>query len=110
MQTNGDTKRNERARAQLQVQANPGGRIVHAGGEIIMQKIVVDVNGNRYFRRWKPGPKPKGYVMVNIPVAYLEIMKAKNEQCGGLLPISEQIRQAIRGALCGLRYISLFKY
>lgn len=59
----------------------------------------------------KSGPKPKGYVkvLVGIPPEHLELMKWKNEECGGLNPVSEQIRQAIRGHLCGLIYISLFK-
>ena len=76
-----------------------------------MQAIVTDVNGNKHLRKWKPGPKAKGYVkvLVNIPAEYLAIMKIKNEKCGGLNPVSEQIRQAIRGSLCGLIYISLLK-
>ena len=47
----------------------------------------------------KSGPKPKGYVkvLVNIPVAYLAAMKAKNAECGGMYPVNEQIRIAIRG-------------
>lgn len=59
----------------------------------------------------KPGPKPKGYikVLVGIPAEYLELMKWNNERCGGLNPVNEQIRQAIRGMLCGLVYISLLK-
>lgn len=62
--------------------------------------------------RKKSGPKPKGYVkmLVNIPVAYVAAMKAKNAECGGLYPVSEQIRAAIRGQLCGLIYISLLKH
>lgn len=76
-----------------------------------MQAVVTDVNGNKFLRSWKPGPKPKGYVkvLVNIPAEYLAIMKAKNEECGGLNSVSDQIRSAIRGHLCGLIYISLFK-
>lgn len=59
----------------------------------------------------KPGPKPKGYVkvLVSLPAEYLELMKWKNEECGGLYSVNEQIRQAVRGALCGLIYISLLK-
>lgn len=59
--------------------------------------------------RKKTGPKPRGYVkvLVNIPAAYLELMKIENEKCGGLNPVSEQIRTAIHGKLCGLIYISL---
>jgi len=59
----------------------------------------------------KTGPKPHGYVkiLVNVPAEYLAIMKAKNEKCGGLNPVSEQVRQAIRGALCRLIYINLLK-
>ncbi len=60
----------------------------------------------------KTGPKPRGYVkvLVNIPAAYHAAMKAKNAECGGLNPVSEQIRMAIRGHLCGLIYISLLKH
>lgn len=59
----------------------------------------------------KSGPKSMGYVkvLVNLPVAYIALMKEKNEQCGGLLPVNQQIRDAVRGALCGLVYISLLK-
>jgi hypothetical protein len=46
---------------------------------------------------------------VDIPEFYLAAMKKKNEECGGLYPVNEQIRQAIRGMLCGLIYISLLK-
>jgi len=76
-----------------------------------MEKTVEDVHGNKHRRRWTPGPKPKGYikVLVNIQPEYLELMRWKNEECGGLNPVSEQIRQAIRGHLCGLVYISLLK-
>lgn len=76
-----------------------------------MQSIVTDVNGKKSLRTWKPGPKPQGYVkiLVNIPVEYLAVMKYKNEQCGGLNPVSQQIRDAIRGHLCGLIYTSLLK-
>ena len=76
-----------------------------------MKRIVTDVNGDRRIREWTPGPKPKGYVkvLVNIPVEYLAIMKIKNEQCGGMNSVSEQIRIAIRGHLCGLVYASLLK-
>jgi hypothetical protein len=76
-----------------------------------MQKII-DANGKKYIMHWKPGPKPRGYVkvLVNIPAEYLELMRWKNEECGGLNPVSEQIRQAIRGHLCGLIYISLLKH
>jgi len=76
-----------------------------------MEKIVTSSNGNKYRKTWKPGPKPKGYVkiLVNVPKEYIELMKWNNEKCGGLNPVSEQIRQAIRGALSGLIYISLLK-
>lgn len=62
--------------------------------------------------RKKPGPPPKGYVkvLVNLPAAYLAAMKARNTECGGLYPVSEQIRTAVRGHLCGLIYISLLKH
>ena len=73
-----------------------------------MKKIVTNVKGEKSIRQWKPGPKPKGYVkvLVNIPIAHLKLMKIENEKCGGLNPVSEQIRQAIRGKLCGLIYTS----
>jgi hypothetical protein len=76
-----------------------------------MEKIVVDVDGNKSRRIWMPGPKPKGYVkfLVNVPSEYMEIMKWNNELCGGNNPVSEQIRQAIRGSLCGLVYANLVK-
>jgi hypothetical protein len=76
-----------------------------------MKKIITDVHGNKSIRSWKPGPKPKGYVkvLVDIPEFYLVAMKKKNEECGGLYPVNEQIRRAIRGMLCGLIYISLYK-
>lgn len=59
----------------------------------------------------KSGQKPQGYVkvLVNLPAEYVALMKAKNETCGGLLPVNQQIRDAVRGALCGLIYISLLK-
>jgi len=59
----------------------------------------------------KSGPTPKGYVkvLINIPIAYVAVMKAKNAECGGHYSVSEQIRIAIRGHLCGLIYISLLK-
>lgn len=57
----------------------------------------------------KPGPKPHGYVkvLVNLPVAHLELMRIRNEECGGMNSVNEQIRAAVRGYLCGLVYISL---
>lgn len=75
--------------------------------------IYTDVNGNLHrLEHAKPGPKPKGYVkvLVNIPAEYLELMKWKNEECGGRNSVSEQIRQAIRGSLCGLVYMSLVNH
>jgi hypothetical protein len=77
-----------------------------------MQRIVTDVNGTKRIRSWRPGPKPRRYVkiLINIPQEYLAIMKIKNEECGGLNPVSQQIRSAIRGHLCGLIYTSLFKH
>ena len=58
-----------------------------------------------------PGPHPKGYakILVRLPVEYIAAMKAENEKCGGLYPVNEQIRQAVRGKLCGLVYTSLLK-
>lgn len=59
----------------------------------------------------KPGPKPKGLVpvLVDIPKAHLAVMKAENAKCGGAYPVNQQIRDAIRGKLCGLIYTSLVK-
>lgn len=76
-----------------------------------MNNIVVDVNGNKHLRTWRPGPKPKGYVkvLVNLPIEYVELMRWKKEECGGMYPVNEQIRMAVRGMLCGLIYISLVK-
>lgn len=76
-----------------------------------MKKIVTNVNGERFVREWKPGPKPRGYVkvLVNMPVEYVELMRIENEKCGGRLPVSAQICAAVRGQLCGLVYISLVK-
>ena len=75
--------------------------------------IYSDVDGNLHrLNHAKPGPKSKGYVkvLVNIPPEHLELMKWENEKCGGLNPVGEQIRQAIRAQLCGLVYISLLKH
>lgn len=76
-----------------------------------MKSIVTNVLGEKHIREWTPGPKPKGFVkvLVNIPAEYLVVMKINNEQCGGLNSVSEQIRAAIRGHLCGLVYASLLK-
>jgi hypothetical protein len=77
-----------------------------------MNRIVVDVNGDHRVRQWKPGPKPRGYVkvLVNLPAEYVELMKWKKEECGGLCSVNDQIRTAVRGMLCGLTYISLLKH
>ena len=74
-------------------------------------KTYQTVTRSQYRKTWKPGPKPRGYVrvLVSLPPEYVELMKWKNEQCGGKNPVNEQIRQAVRGALCGLVYISLYK-
>lgn len=62
--------------------------------------------------RKKPGPRPRGYIklLVNIPVAHVEMMKWKNEQRGGTLSVNEQIRRAVRNALCGQVYINLVNH
>lgn len=59
----------------------------------------------------KSGPKPKGYVIlsVRLPAYYVAAMKAVNAECGGGLSVNEQIRRAVRSALCGLVYASLVK-
>lgn len=76
-----------------------------------MQKVVVGADGSWRLRTWRPGPKPQGYVkvLVNLPPEYLAAMQIKNEQCGGMLSVNQQIRDAVRGYLCGLVYISLVK-
>ncbi len=75
-----------------------------------MQRIVADVNGKQSLRRWKPGPKPKGFVpaLANIPAEHLAVMQYRREQCGGALSVNQQIRDAVRGYLCGLVYASLY--
>ena len=75
-----------------------------------MQRIVADVNGKQSLRRWKPGPKPRGFVpvLVNIPAEHLAVMQYRREQCGGALSVNQQIRDAVRGYLCGLAYTSLY--
>ena len=71
-------------------------------------RIVVNVNGEKRLRQWTPGPKPQGFVkvLVNIPAEHLAVMQFVNHQCGGMMPVSQQIRDAIRANLCGLVYIS----
>ena len=74
------------------------------------KRIVTDVNGNKHLRQWKPGPKPRGFVrvLVDIPAEHLAVMQYRREECGGLLSVNQQIRDAIRGHLCGLVYMSLY--
>lgn len=59
----------------------------------------------------KSGPKPKGYVkiLVRLPAAHVAAMSAKNAECGGMYSVNQQVRDAVRGMLCGLIYISLLK-
>ncbi|MCE7858415.1 MAG: hypothetical protein DYG86_01360 [Chloroflexi bacterium CFX2] len=59
----------------------------------------------------KTGLKSRGYVkvLVNIPVEHHALMKVKNDECGGRYSVNQQIRDAVRGSLCGLIYISLLK-
>ena len=73
--------------------------------------IYQNVDGKLHRREFRTGPKSKGYVkvLVNLPPEYLELMRWKNEECGGLNSVNEQIRQAVRGSLCGLVYTGLFK-
>jgi hypothetical protein len=44
-----------------------------------------------------------------MPEEYVEMMKWKNEQCGGLNSVNDQVRQAVRAALCGCVYTQLLK-
>jgi hypothetical protein len=71
------------------------------------------VSGNTVRRLCaKPGPKPNGNrpLLVDLPPAYIAVMKAKNEECGGLLSVNEQIRRAVRAYLLdGLVYINPLK-
>ncbi len=73
-------------------------------------RIVVNVNGEKRLRQWTPGPKPQGFVkvLVNIPAEHLAVMQYRREQCGGALSVNQQIRDAVRGYLCGLVYASLY--
>lgn len=50
-------------------------------------RVVTDVNGDEH----------------------LAVMQYRREECGGLLSVNQQIRDAIRGHLCGLVYMSLYK-
>lgn len=62
--------------------------------------------------RKKPGPKPSGYVpvLVEMPVEYLALLRWRRDDCGGLLPVNEQIRRAVRAYLLdGLVYINPVK-
>jgi hypothetical protein len=55
----------------------------------------------------KPGPKFSGNkpVLVDLPLTYIAVMKARNAECGGCLSVNEQIRRAIRAyILDGLVY------
>ena len=62
-----------------------------------MQKIVTDVNGKRYLRQ-----------CADIPADHLAVMQYRRDECDGLLSVNQQIRDAIRGHLCGLVYIGLY--
>ena len=75
-----------------------------------MKSIITTRDGNTYTRQWKPGPKPRGYVsvLVDIPIEHLAVMRYRRDECGGLLSVNQQIRDAIRGHLCGLVYTSLY--
>jgi len=59
----------------------------------------------------KKGRKPRGYVkvLVNLPAAHVEAMKWQNEKCGGKRSVSQQVRDAVRSALCGCVYTELYK-
>jgi len=55
--------------------------------------------------------KQRAYIkiLVRMPEEYVEMMKWKNEQCGGLNSVNDQVRQAVRAALCGCVYTQLLK-
>ena len=74
------------------------------------QRVVTDASGNKRLRQWKPGPKPRGLVrvLVDIPAEHLAVMQYRRDECDGLLSVNQQIRDAIRGHLCGLVYIGLY--
>ena len=73
-------------------------------------RVVTDVNGDKHLRQWRPGPKPQGFVrvLVDIPAEHLAEMQYRRDQYGGKLSVNQQIRDAIRGHLCGLVYMSLY--
>ena len=56
------------------------------------------VDGSRYYHEWRPGPKPRGLIGVHaeMPLEYLAALRARNAECGGMLPVNEQIRRAVR--------------
>ncbi len=66
-------------------------------------------DGSLCYHEWTPGPRPCGLVGVHaeIPPEHLAVMKVRNAECGGMLPVNEQIRRAIRAYLVdGLVYTS----
>ena len=74
--------------------------------------IITTVTGEKIKRlHKKKGRKPRGYVkvLVNLPAAHVEVMKWQNEKCGGKRSVSQQVRDAVRAALCGCVYTQLVK-
>ena len=74
--------------------------------------IITTVTGEKIKRlHKKKGRKPRGYVkvLVNLPAAHVEAMKWQNEKCGGMCSVSQQVRDAVRAALCGCVYTELYK-
>jgi len=74
--------------------------------------IITTVTSEKIKRLHKnKGRKPRGYVkvLVNLPAAHAEAMKWQNEKCGGKRSVSQQVRDAVRSALCGCVYTELYK-
>jgi len=60
-------------------------------------RIVDAGNGQRYRHEYRPGPSPMGYIGIHAEIRpdQLATLKAINAECGGGLPVNEQIRRAI---------------
>ena len=74
--------------------------------------VTTTVTGEKFKRiHKKKGRPPRGYVkvLVNLPAAHVEVMKWQNEKCGGKRSVSQQVRDAVRAALCGCVYTQLYK-
>ncbi len=74
--------------------------------------VTTTVTGEKFKRIHKKKGRPsRGYVkvLVNLPAAHVEAMKWQNEKCGGKRSVSQQVRDAVRAALCGCVYTELYK-